>query len=106
MPTDPIISLRPIDPNQEELGVIYSSVIKSILHGYNPFMPNAGIFAGGYQGPLYPSPTTLILPSQGFDPYQFANLMMSQYQMKSTGDIYEGLGKGNPGNNYLNFGHL
>jgi hypothetical protein len=74
--------------------------------GYHPFTPDAGIYAGGYQGPLYPNPTTLIMPELGFNPIVFQNPVISEYTMKTTGDIYEGLGQANPGINYRNGGHI
>jgi len=76
------------------------------IHGYHPFNPDAGIFAGGYQGPLYPNPTTLISPNTGFNPLPYQNPIATNYTMKNAGDFYEGLGKGNPGINYRNPGHI
>lgn len=100
-----IISLRPVtQADSIALGVIFCPAIKSMIHGYNPFIVEAGIYAGGYQGPLYPNPTSLTLPD--FNPEEFVDIRMIIYQMKTEDDIYEGLGKGNPSISYLNFGHL
>lgn len=75
-------------------------------NGYSPFTPDANIFAGGYQGPLYPNPMTLILPIIGFNPGIYPNLTPTEYTMKTGGDFYEGLGVGNPGIKYGNPGHI
>ncbi len=83
-----------------------SPVIKTTAHGYTPFTPDAGIFCGGYQGPLYPNPTTFESSNENFDPRNFLNPVMDTYQMKSEPDFYEGLGSGNPGINYRNAGHI
>lgn len=71
------------------------------LQGYQPFQPDVGIFSGGYQGIMYPNPTTLVYP--GFDPYQFQEPNISPY---TPGSNYVGLGVGNPGIDYKNAGHL
>lgn len=71
------------------------------LQGYNPFQPDMGIFCGGYQGPLYPNPTTLSYPD--FNSYQYLNPTVSEYQMDND---YTGLGVGNPGIDYKNPGHI
>jgi hypothetical protein len=77
------------------------------INGYHPFSPDAGIFCGGYQGPLYPNPTKLIAPETGFNPLTFQNPDATPYRMASSGDAYyPGLGIGNPGINYRNPGHL
>lgn len=76
------------------------------INGYHPFNPDAGIFAGGYQGPLYPNPTTLHSPNTSFNPYLYQVPFPTPYTMKNTGDFYEGLGIGNPGINYRNAGHI
>ncbi len=75
-------------------------------NGYSPFTPGANIFAGGYQGPLYPNPMTLILPIAEFNPSLFPNLIPTEYTMKTEGDFYEGIGVGNPGIKYGNPGHI
>jgi hypothetical protein len=80
------------------------------LQGYGPFQPDVGIFCGGYQGPLYPNPTTLVggrglaigsYPT--FNPYLYTNPIISTYQMSNN---YDGLGVGNPGIDYKNGGHI
>lgn len=71
------------------------------LHGYNPYQPECGIFCGGYQGLLYPNPTTLSYP--GFDPYQYTEPVASEYEPDVN---YTGLGIGNPGIDYKNPGHI
>jgi len=77
------------------------------INGYHPFNPDAGIFAGGYQGPLYPNPTKLISPETGFNPLIYQNPVATAYTMKNTDDVYDsGFGPGNPGINYRNPGHL
>lgn len=76
------------------------------VNGYHPFSPDAGIFCGGYQGPLYPNPTILSLPNINFNPYDFQNPAATEYKMLSAGDVYVGLGSGNPGINYRNPGHI
>jgi hypothetical protein len=71
------------------------------LHGYNAYQPECGIFCGGYQGLIYPNPTTLSYP--GFDPYQYLESIASEY----TPDVqYTGLDIGNPGIDYKNPGHI
>ena len=78
-----------------------NKLISLALHGYNPYQPECGIFCGGYQGLLYPNPTTLSYPN--FDPYQYTEPVASEY----TPDVdYTGLGIGNPGIDYKNPGHL
>jgi hypothetical protein len=81
-------------------------VLYAAIHGYHPFNPDAGIFAGGYQGSLYPNPTTLHSPNTGFNPYLYQVPFPTPYTMKNTGDFYEGLGIGNPGINFRNAGHI
>lgn len=76
------------------------------LNNYFPFTPDVGIYAGGYQGPLYPNPMSLILPSIDFNPLFFQNPVATDYEMKVINDVYEGIGVGNPGINYRNPGHL
>jgi len=76
------------------------------VRGYTPFTVDAGIYAGGYQGIIYPNPTTIVDANGDFDPYQFISVSMSEYDIKNTGDIYEGLGKGNPSISYFNPGHI
>jgi len=88
------------------ISILDSPTIFTCVHGYNPFTPDAGIFCGGYQGPMYPNPMTLILPDIDFDPKQFQRAMATPYIMKNTGDIYEGIGVGNPSINYRNPGHI
>jgi len=84
------------------IGDIRQNKLMSLAaHGYNPFQPDLGIMCGGYPGPLYPNPTTLIYP--GFDPYLYINPTPTIY----TPDIdYTGLGVGNPGIDYKNPGHI
>lgn len=77
-----------------------------MINGYHPFNPDAGIFAGGYQGPLYPNPTSLILQDSVFDSSQYREPHPTPYTMKNTPDFYEGIGIGNPGIDYGNPGHL
>lgn len=78
-----------------------NKLMSLVLNGYNPFQPECGIFCGGYQGLLYPNPTTLVYP--GFDPYAHINPVASEY----IPDIfYTGLGVGNPGIDYKNPGHI
>lgn len=81
-------------------------VLYAAIHGYHPFNPDAGIFAGGYQGPLYPNPTTLFSPNTSFNSYLYQIPFPTPHIMKNTGDFYEGLGVGNPGINYRNPGHI
>lgn len=71
------------------------------MHGYNAYQPEYGIFCGGYQGPLYPNPTTLSYP--GFDPYQHIEPTATEYTPDTQ---YTGLGAGNPGIDYKNPGHI
>ncbi len=75
-----------------------------IMWGINPFMPQLGIYAGGYQGIFYPNPTTLVLQTirDSFEPLNFRDAEASNY----TPNAYTGLGKGNPGIDYRNPGHL
>jgi len=85
-----------------DLGDIRTNKLVSLaLQGYNSFSPDLGILCGGYQGPLYPNPTTLTYP--GFDPYLYVNPAMSRYTPNAS---YAGLGPGNPGINYTNPGHI
>lgn len=78
-----------------------NKLISLALQGYNPFQPDTGIFCGGYQGILYPNPTTLV--AAGFDPYEFLDYMPTPY---TPGGHYNGLDKGNPGIDYKNPGHI
>ena len=78
-----------------------NKVMSLALHGYNPFQPECGIFCGGYQGLLYPNPTTLSYP--GFDSYQYLESIASEYTPDTQ---YTGLGVGNPGIDYKNPGHI
>lgn len=85
-----------------ELGQLTDhKLISLILHGYNPFQPDIGIFCGGYQGPLYPNPTTLIYP--GFDVLSYAKYNTLGYEMNGS---YSGLGIGNPSIDTRNPGHV
>lgn len=85
-----------------QLGSLPDNKLMSLmLQGYNPFQPDVGIFCGGYQGPLYPNPTTLIYP--GFEPLDYREPRASRYQMDAS---YSGLGMGNPGINPRNPGHI
>jgi len=88
--------------------LLESPILITLINGYNPFTPDAGIFCGGYQGPLYPNPTSLILTGvqTAFDPNDFRDPAPSNYTMKSEPDYYEGLGSGNPSSNYGNPGHI
>jgi len=70
--------------------------------GFTPFNVDAGIYCGGYQGPVYPNPTTLVFPGIGFDPLQYREAIATEY----SGTPYVGLGIGNPGIDYRNPGHL
>lgn len=80
---------------------------KTFVYGYIPFMPDAGIYCGGYQGPTYPNPSILFLEDFGpTNPSEFFNGIPKIYTMKIDGDIYLGLGKFEPGTNYLNPGHI
>ena len=74
------------------------------MWGIHPFMPQIGIYAGGYQGIFYPNPTTLLLPTirDKFEPLDFRTAEPSNY----TPNAYVGLGKGNPGIDYRNPGHV
>lgn len=78
-----------------------NKLISLALQGYNPFQPDVGIFCGGYQGILYPNPTTLSYPD--FDPYLHVDPTASPY---TPGGHYNGLGVGNPGIDYKNPGHI
>ncbi len=80
--------------------------ITMALDGMHPFMPDIGVLCGGYQGPLYPNPMSLISPETGFNPLVFINTIMSNYTMKTASDFYLGLGVGNPGIDYRNPGHI
>lgn len=71
--------------------------------GYNPFRPDVGIFCGGFQGPLYPNPTALLLEGlSNFDPIQFQDVIPIVYKLNQ----YVGLGKGMPGVKIRNPGHF
>jgi len=72
--------------------------------GFNPFMPQFGIYCGGFQGPLYPQPTTLLIESirDQFEPLDFRTAEPTDYTM----DAYVGLSRGNPGIDWRNPGHL
>ncbi len=84
------------------IGLLTDNKLLSLaLQGYNPFQPDKGIFCGGYQGILYPNPTTLV--AAGFDPYEFIDYMPTIY---TPGGNHDGLGKGNPGIDYKNPGHI
>lgn len=80
-----------------------NKLISLTLQGYNPYQPDCGIYCGGYQGIMYPNPTTLIAPSILFNPYEHTDPVASEYPM---GPPYHGLGKGNPGISYINPGHI
>jgi len=87
--------------------IIDMPAVLTMVNGYTPFTPDAGIFCGGYQGPLYPNPSTFFLPGLIFNTLPFQGMVASPYTMKNTGDVYDsGFGVGNPGINYLNPGHL
>ena len=71
--------------------------------GYNPFRPDVGIFCGGFQGPLYPNPTALLLEGlPSFDPIQFQDVIPTIYKLNQ----YVGLGQGIPGVKIRNPGHF
>lgn len=71
--------------------------------GYNPFRPDVGIFCGGFQGPLYPNPTALLLDElSSFNPIQFQDVIPIVYELNQ----YVGLGKGIPGIKIRNPGHF
>ena len=71
--------------------------------GFNPFRPDVGIFCGGFQGPLYPNPTTLFIKNlENFDAVLFQKPTSDLYKLNK----YNGLGKGNPGSNIRNPGHF
>ncbi len=71
--------------------------------GYNPFRPDVDIFCGGFQGPLYPNPTALLLEGlPSFDPTEFQGVIPAIYKL----DQYVGLGKGIPGIKIRNPGHF
>jgi len=74
--------------------------------GITPFMPQAGIFCGGAQGPLYPNPATLDSRVAGFDPYLYQEPVADEYTMMTAGDVYAGIGIGKPSINYRNPGHV
>lgn len=76
------------------------------IHGYHPFTPDAGILCGGYQSPIYPHPTTLEQPELDVTIILANERQASEYSMKVTGDLYEGLGKWNPSIDWHNPGHL
>ncbi|RLC89055.1 MAG: hypothetical protein DRJ03_00395 [Chloroflexi bacterium] len=84
------------------IGDIRDNKLMSLAaHGYTPFQPDLGIMCGGYQGPLYPNPTTLTYP--GFNPYQYVNPAPACY---GPNIAYTGLGVGVPGIDYTNPGHV
>ncbi len=71
--------------------------------GYNPFRPDVGIFCGGFQGPLYPNPTALLLEGlPSFDPVKFQDTIPTTYKLNQ----YVGLGQGIPGVKIRNPGHF
>ncbi len=71
--------------------------------GYNPFRPDVGIFCGGFQGPLYPNPTALLLEGlPSFDPVEFQDVIPTIYKLNQ----YVGLGQGVPGIKIRNPGHF
>lgn len=78
-----------------------NKVVSLAVHGLDSFMPENGAFCGGYQGLLYPNPTTLVYP--GFDPYQYLEPTASIY---TADTLYTGLGVGDPGIDYKNPGHV
>jgi len=80
----------------------------TMVHGYTPFTPDAGIFCGGYQGPLYPNPSTFVIPGFSFDTSLYQNPVATPYTMAASGDdpYDSGFGIGNPGINYRNPGHI
>ena len=82
-----------------------NKLITIALKDIHPFNVDAGIFCGGYPGPLYPQPTTLVASGLDiiFDPYLYQKIPPDRYTMNSD---YTGLGIGNPGINYRNPGHL
>ncbi len=71
------------------------------LWGAGPFSPRYGIYNGGYQGPLYPQPTTWISPNDT-DPLAFRDEVPPKYTLNA----YTGLGTGVPGIDWRNAGHL
>ena len=75
-----------------------------IMWGFVPFMPQLGIYCGGFQGPLYPNPTTLVLQSirSQIEPLDFRDEIPTSYTLNA----YVGLGKVNPGIDYRNPGHI
>jgi hypothetical protein len=84
-----------------------SPVILTLIKGYGPFTPDAGIFCGGYQGPLYPNPTTFVIPDFIFNLRPYMDSSPTRYTMQNTGDVYDsGFDKGDPGIKYGNPGHL
>jgi len=86
----------------DDLGNLPDNKIVSLaIHGVDPFMPENGAFCGGYQGLLYPNPTTLVYPD--FDPYQF---LESEATVFTPNTSFNGLGAGNPGIDYKNPGHI
>jgi hypothetical protein len=78
-----------------------NKLLSLALQGYGPFQPEIGIFCGGYQGIIYPNPTTLVYPN--FDPYLYQEITASEFTPNKT---YTGLGIGNPGIDYKNPGHI
>jgi len=91
------------------VNILENKPMNLAVRTYHPFSPDAGILCGGYQGPLYPQPTSFYLPdagTQGIEVVQYQKADADSYQMKTTGDFYEGLGEGNPSINYRNPGHI
>lgn len=87
--------------------ILNSPVLLTLVNGYTPFTPDAGIFCGGYQGPLYPNPTTFIIPDFKFNVIPFQNPVATAYTMKNIGDVYDsGFAIGDPGIKYRNPGHI
>lgn len=84
-----------------------SNMLLLAVHGYHPFTPEIGAICGGYQGILYPTPTTMASCGGTYiDPRLYVSPFPSPYIPASTRDLYPGLGVGNPGVNYYNPGHL
>lgn len=86
--------------------VLDSKPLLLSMHNVYPFMPEAGIFCGGFQGIVYPNPTLLLDSTGLFDPTNFQQAVPTDYTVKNSSDIYGGIGQGNPGINYRNPGHL
>ena len=89
------------------IAFLESPAIISLVNGYIPFMPDAGIYCGGYQGPLYPNPL-VFKDGLNINLYLEARYPIAlDYIMKNDGDIYNsGFPKGCPGIEYTNPGHL